>query len=242
MKRLIAVLLPLVFACGKDQWDDCITSTGPMQEEERTVEAFHTVLLQDRVDLLLEERGASIAVQGGSNLLGQVRTEVVDGVLRIRDENRCRWVRSFKPRITVKVPVDRVAMIEPHGTGNVTATATLRRSVFRIEQWNGQGSARMVLDVDTCYVGLHTGAGAVTWSGSCAVAYLYTADMGPIDASGLHAREVYITNAGNGDVRCQADSVLDTRIQHTGDVRYRGSPTTVRSTISGSGRLIHDGP
>lgn len=242
LKRILPFLLPLVFACEKDQWDDCVTSTGAREQEERTVAPFHAVLLQDRVDLLLEERGTSIAVEGGAHLLAQVRTQVVDGVLRIHDDNRCRWVRSFKPRITVKVPVDQVALIELRGTGNVATTAPLRRSVFRIEQWNGQGSVRMELEVDTCFAGLHTGAGDVTWAGTCAVAYLYTADMGPIDAGGLRTREVYITNAGNGDVRCHADSILDVRIQHTGDIRYRGSPGVVRSTITGTGRLIAEGP
>ncbi len=238
-KYVIALLAALLLVgCQKDQWDDCFTSTGPNTLEERSVADFYAVELNDRVDLVLEQRAVgSIAVEAGNNLLDQVETSVVDGWLTIRNHNSCNWVRSFKPRITVKVPADQVAFLMLRGTGNVSTNSTITRSVFRVEQNGAQGSAVFNLDVDTCYAGLHTGAGNVTYSGSTTVAYLYSGAMAPIDAMGLNADVTLVNNSGVADIRCQASVYLDAQIYGVGDVYYSGEPS-ITSQLVGTGQLI----
>jgi len=240
MTRAIAIaLLCVLSACGKDGWDDCVTSTGPMRAEERDVPAFHAVDLSDRVDLVLERRPTgSLVVEAGRNLLGQVSTEVVDGVLRVRNDNRCNWVRSFKPRITVRVPVADVGELVLRGTGHVTSDDTVRRGAFRIQQQNAQGSVTLTVDVDVCEVGLHTGAGDVTLLGRSGTVHLYSGIQGPIDASGMRAAVVHVNNSGVADIRCQATGSLYAGIHGVGDVLYSGRPDSVRSEITGRGRLI----
>src|SRR6187402_160202 len=44
-----------------------------------------------------------IRVTCGSNLIGKIETEITDGILRIRNNNHCNWVRSFDPYIKVEV-------------------------------------------------------------------------------------------------------------------------------------------
>ena len=106
LKYAIPLCVLLLAGCQREQWDDCITSTGPKSEEVRAVGNFTSVDIQDRIDLVLESRAeGSIAVEAGRNLIGQVRTDVRDGVLYIESDITCRWVRSFKPRIIVKVPI-----------------------------------------------------------------------------------------------------------------------------------------
>ena len=52
------------------------------------------------------------------------------------------------------------------------------------------------VDVDTCVAGLHSGAGNVVYTGRAGLAFLYSAGMGPIDASGLEAEHVLVNNSG----------------------------------------------
>lgn len=240
-RPVIALCVGLLFAgCGKEQWDDCITSTGPMHNELRHVGDLHTIDLDDRVDVVLEPRDhGTVVVEAGRNLLDQVSTEVENGVLRIRNENRCNWVRSFKPRITVHVPIDQVATLLLRGTGNVTGNGTIERERFTIEQHGAQGSCDLTLDVQRVDVALHTGAGDVTLHGRCTgVANLYNGIMGPIDASDMIARFVNINNSGVTDIRCAVDDWLDVQIHDAGDVYYRGDPNGIGSVLTGTGRLI----
>lgn len=242
MRRVLPLLMVLLAACEAEQWDDCVTSTGPPREEERAVGPFHRVVLEDRVDLVLEDRMAgTVNVVAGGNLLDQVVTEVEGGTLTVRNENRCNWVRSFKPRITVRVPMDAVVELELRGTGNVSAVDTVRQPVFRIEQRNAQGTVELGLAVDTCYVGLHTGAGDVRLSGTCGVAYLYSGFMGPIDAGALAAQEVNVNNSGVADIICRAQQRLNAQLFDVGDVRYYGDPV-LQATVSGSGQVVRLGP
>ncbi|MBX2980593.1 MAG: DUF2807 domain-containing protein [Flavobacteriales bacterium] len=243
VKRLAIALMPLLLvACTKEQLDDCITSAGPMRTEERSLGAFQAIELNDRVDLLMEQRASgSVAVEAGRNLLGQVITEVRDGVLYIRNDNRCNWVRSLKPRITVKLSLDDVRELTLRGTGNVSATDTLRTDLLNIQQWSGQGIVELPVSVSTCIVGLHTGAGEVRLSGTCSGRLeLFSGIMAPIDASALRARDVSVNNSGVADIRCWATEVLDARLYNVGDVYYRGDPPTVQSSATGTGRLIRE--
>lgn len=236
---LFLVIL-LLTGCGKDQWDDCITSTGAIRQEERSVEGFHTVSLTDRIDLVFEHRDTnSVAVEAGLNLIDQVVTEVRDGVLYVSNGNRCNWVRSFKPRITVKVPLAQVRKLELSGTGNVSAADTLRRSGFFIEQRGAEGSVVLPVVVDELIISLHTGSGDVVLTGRCnANAYLFSGIMSPIDASGMRCWNMNVNNSGVSDIRCKADGHLDVGINGIGDVYYGGSPTGITTNGTGSGRLI----
>ena len=242
LRFVISIALLMLFAgCEKEQWDDCITSTGPERSEERVLSGFHSVDLSDRIDLVLDHSPATtIVVEAGRNLMDQVSTDVRDSVLYIKNHNRCNWVRSFKPRITVKVPIGSVRSLILRGTGDVSATDTVKHDVFRIDQWLAMGTADLRVDVKAIYVGLHTGAGDVVLRGRASTnANFYSGIMGTIDASQMRARFVNINNSGIGDFKCWVDVGLNAEINDVGDVYYRGDPLFVESNINGSGELIH---
>jgi len=242
LRVAIALGAVLLLGCQREQLDDCITSAGPMATQERALAEFSSIDLKDRVDLLFEHRSSNtVAVEAGSSLLDQVVTEVRDGTLYISNENRCNWVRSFKPRITVKVPLDQIAKLTVRGTGNVDCADTLVRERFDLAQWSAQGSVRMLLDVQTLDAGLHTGAGDVKLEGRCSgEAFLYSGIMGPLDASGLRSRFVSVNNSGIADVRCWATTFLVVQLNSFGDVYFSGDPLNVESSINGTGRLIRE--
>lgn len=241
LRPTIIALLPLVLcACQQEQWDDCITSTGPASSEQREVAGFRTIELHDRIDLVLDPGTVGrVAVSGGRNLLDQVRTEVVAGTLRISNANTCNWVRSFKPRITVRASSVGLERLVLRGTGDVTCADTLRAPFLAVEQWGAQGTARLMLAVNTLEVGLHTGAGDAVLLGRCTdEARLYSGIMAPIDASGLRASRVAVNNSGITDIRCWAEDELHVFIGDAGDVLHRGDPPLLHTDIRGSGRVL----
>lgn len=110
LKWAIALSVVLLSGCQREQWDDCITSAGPMRSEGASSGTF-TVDLRDRINLVLKH--ASVRMNNrsrgsGVNLLDQVRAEVRDGVLYLENDNACKWVRSYKPRITGEIMISTV--------------------------------------------------------------------------------------------------------------------------------------
>ncbi|MBL7957579.1 MAG: DUF2807 domain-containing protein [Flavobacteriales bacterium] len=241
LKPLVLFSAIALMGCQREQWNDCVTGTGEHATEVRSVGAFTAIELEDRIDLVLEARSSgSIAVEGGENLLGQISTEVSEGTLRIRSAMKCNWVRSFKPRITVHAPVDALCRITLRGTGDVRCADTLRCDGFLLEQWGGEGSTRLSVRMGRLDILLHTGAGDALITGRCEEVNLYSGIMAPIDAGALRAGAVRVNNSSTGDIRCWAVNELDAQVRSVGDVYYTGAPATVRSTITGSGSLIHE--
>jgi hypothetical protein len=239
LKRAFPILLLMLAGCQREQWDDCVTSTGPLRMEERSLGAFTAIELEDRIDLVLEDRPlGTVAIEGGGNLIGQVATEMSGGALRITNGMRCRWVRSFKPRITVRVPVEGLCRITLRGTGDVSCADTIRCDYFLLEQWGAEGRTDLLLRTTRSDIAMHTGAGSVTISGTADLLELFSGIMAPIDARGVAASTVNVNNGGVSDIRCRTNGALNVLIDDAGDVYYAGGPSTVNSTINGSGRLI----
>lgn len=239
LKRALPLALILLTSCEREQMNDCVTSTGPMRTEERSVGAFSAIELNDRIDLVIGPRATgTVAVEAGRNLLGQLVTEVKDGVLVIRNDMTCHWVRSFKPRITVHVPINTWQRLSLRGTGNVHTTDTIVGDYLEVEQWEGEGSTLLLVRTLNTNIAMHTGAGSITLRGTTSAAYLYSGIMAPLDASGLHAEDVTVNNSGVADIRCRASQSLNVQLFDAGDVYYYGAPATITSTVTGSGRLI----
>lgn len=242
MKQLSIACVALVLAgCAKENRGDCLVSTGALASEVRTVSGFHSILLDDRIDLELTQdtsTGPSLVVEAGRNLLPRVSTEVRNGELHISSDLTCNWVRNLKERPLVRVTFPSLERITYSGVGNITATTPIRGRTFRLEQWDGHGTVHLELQVDTCWVGLHTGVGDAILAGSVQQLSLYTLNFAHIDAASLSAREVFVNNSGSGDIRCRASEALFVQVRNVGDVYYASDPAIVDAQITGSGRLI----
>lgn len=239
--RLLPALL--LTACTPEHMDDCFTSTGPQRVEERSVGGFTAIRLSGRVDLELRQdtlAPPSVTVEAGRNLMEHLRTEVVDGELRVENTIRCHWVRGMKELPLVRITVPRLERFTYSGLGDVEVLGTLRMPSFRFEQHEGQGTVRMHLEADTCWFGLHTGVGDVVLGGRTHTAYLYAANFGRVDARALDARQVLLNNSGSGDIHCSARDALYAILTNAGDVYYRGDPPVVEVSETGSGRLFRE--
>lgn len=233
---LLCLLMALCGGCQREQWDDCITSTGPQRTELRQLAVYQAITLHDRIDLVLEERPAgTVVVEAGRNLLAQVITEVDGGHLRIRNDNRCNWVRSFKPRITVRVALQDLHLLELLGTGDVSCNGTIRGPWFKLDQDGGMGRTELRMEVDSCSIGSRSGAGDLICHGTAGAGSIYQSGTGHVDAYDLAIARAEVKNDGIVHLRCRATQRLIATVEGSGDIRYAGAPPEVHSHISGTG-------
>jgi hypothetical protein len=238
----IALLSIALSGCAKENMGDCFTSTGPWTMEQRSVPDFSIIKLNDRIDLVITQdslaEAPTVTVEAGRNILPNVVTELRDGLLYIGNGMRCNWVRDLKERPLVRVTVRALDEIVYSGVGDVSATTPIRGSTFRLEQWDGHGTVRLELDVDTCWIGMHTGVGDAVITGRTHTAWYYTANFAHIDGQGLGARVVLLNNSGSGDIRCRASEALFAQVRNVGDVYYSGDPPVLDAVVLGPGRLV----
>lgn len=241
---VIALWTLVLSGCAKERMDDCFTSTGERVVEQRSVPHFRIIKINDRVDLEITQDSTAtsptVVVEAGRNILPAVVTEMRDGMLYIGNAMRCNWVRRIGEKPLVRVTVRALDELVYSGVGDVRATTPISGRTFRLEQWDGHGTVRLRLEVDTCWIGLHTGVGDAVITGRTHTAHLYTLNFAHVDACALDARQVLVNNSGSGDIRCRAVDAVFAQVRNVGDLYVGGSPAVLDVVRSGNGRVITD--
>jgi len=228
-------------SCKKGGVTDCINTTGRITNENRNVETFNSIILRDNVNLILTKSDSnSIIVEAGANIIGNISTKVSsDGVLELRNDNSCNWIRSFDVPVNVYLNYTDIDSIEYHSIGNITCTNTVLTDTLWISAYEGAGLIDLELDVKTLYCSLHYGTLDIVLRGKSGLSYVYSASFGLINMLDIESNFLYINNKSSNDVYVRVATYLGATIENIGDIYYAGNPETVTLEQIGSGVLRH---
>ncbi len=236
------LLFPLAFmlgGCEKEPLLDCVKRTGDIQIEERQVGAFDEIELRDHVFLrIVPDSVNRVRVRAGEHLIGKVRTSVTDGKLRISNENTCNWTRSYKKKIRVIAHTKDLDHLIHRGSADITTKGTLRGKEFLYDQYRGNGSVHLRLDLDRVRLKLHTGVGDLTCTGNARKTIIFNGATSHMDCEGLNAKEVFVDHRSQGNVSVRAAKKLTAIIRDKGNILSHGDPEKVHEFDNGEGDLI----
>lgn len=239
-RTVILVICWLISAC--QDAGECLQSTGAVVTEVRPLAPFDRIDLSDDIDLVIYpgSQRQEVRITGGGNLLGDIETRVNAGILYLRNNNRCNWVRSFKNTFTAEVYCDSVtALWIEDAVGRVKIKDTISVFNFSLDSYSSMGDYDLLLNCsNAATLAIHNGPANLTVAGICQSQYNYQTGYGRIDCSALASEYVFLTNNGSNDTYVRARQLLEAKIEHTGNVYYSGRPDTVISYIRGRGRLI----
>ncbi len=243
MKRLFLILVLvscLLVSCKKDSGVGCFNTTGNIKTELRSIAGFNTILLRDNVNLILKKSNAnSVVVEAGSNLINGIVTDVNNnGVLEIRNDNNCNWIRSFDNPVNVYLNYVDIDSIQYRSIGNITTDNVLQTDSLWIMAHEGAGVINLNIDVRTLYCALHYGTLDIILSGKSGLSYVYSASFGLINMLSLKSNFVYIDSRSSNDTYVWADIHLGATIENIGNIYYQGNPESVSFDKLGPGELI----
>ena len=185
-------------------------------EQVRSVTPFKTIDSQGPVSLVVEVGKAySVRVEGNQKFIDRVKTDVVNGELRL----------SFADKNSKNINIDdgeRVVVTMPELTS------------FR-----GEGAGLMILNnvrterFDVNY----RGAGSLQMNGKVGQLRLNAEGVGEVDAKALIAQDADVTFRGIGDVSVHATNKLNASVQGLGNLTYYGKPASVSKSVSGIGNV-----
>ncbi|MFM7054450.1 MAG: GIN domain-containing protein [Bacteroidota bacterium] len=226
-------------SCGKDPFCNCFESTGSNTSETRAVESFSTIEVFNNVNVNWHQSvDYKLVVTCGSNLLDGIQTDVEAGVLKIRNGNRCNWMRDPGNTFWVDVYSPAPSSIICRTVGDIICKDTIRNSVFLAESWDGTGTIKLILDVSEAYLKIHTGPVDIIAKGTTDYCYLYNTGNGYIRAEELQTRDAFVMSRSTGDCYVNSNTTLQVKIDYQGDIYYSGQPSSIQSQITGTGRLI----
>ena len=238
MKKIItlSLVVAFTFSCSA-QWGKKIKGNGNTVTIERSVGDYDAVALAGWFDVdLVDGKEGEIILEGESNLLEYIKTEVKDGKLVIKVEKGVNLKpSSWDDGIRITVPVDRIDALTLSGSGDIVGKKTIKTDTFKTTM---SGSGDITVDVETNMVEARmSGSGDINLSGSTENFEAAISGSGDIKAYELEAENVNATVSGSADIKVTANKMLKARVSGSGDISYRGNPDKVDTKVSGSGDI-----
>lgn len=226
-------------SCKKDDLCNCMESTGSRITTARITETFNSIELNNNIDVILTPDTVHyVEISCGKNLQDGIKTDVVNGRLKIRNVNKCNWLRDFKNEFILNIHYVSIQQITNNGSGNLSCADTLRENYLKVDSWNGTGSLAFLFNGGEIYLKVHTGPADMIAGGKADLLYIYAAGNGYMKTADLEARNVYVTTNSTGDCEVFPQQELEATINYNGDVYYKGTPVVISKIITGKGRLI----
>ena len=234
------MLTLLVMGCEKIPGEDCFKSTGEIVIEHRSVDPFEHIVLEDNINLILTQGNEeAISIRAGENLLESIITEVNNNELKIKNENKCNWVRDFNKEIDVYLSVRNLCSITYRSSGMILSTNTITTDSLNIAVWDGTGTIDMDINTRVSVLSIHYGSVDFHMRGQSNVGYIYAGSYGPFFCEDLVTTFMFMDNRGSNDCYVHCVKQLEVEIEYTGSIYYTGNPEIVKANITGTGQLVN---
>lgn len=217
----------------------CFDATGPLTTERQIVVGEWQSIknLTEGSVFYTQQDTFLVMIDADQRLFETILVQNVSGNLVIDIDEDCLQnvdmmrFNIFSPQFTG---------IENRGEGHFIAADTVLAPEISITS-SGKGNVEFNKLISTNCTVNHTGSGNVQIIGldTCAMVNINHSGIGNIQAYQLIAGDVTVTNSGSGQVQVHCSGVLNVTISGSGDVYYKGAPTAINPTITGSGQLIN---
>jgi len=234
----IAFISLLLFTtCSKENSFDCLKSTGTIITEKRNLPDFNSIFIEDNIDVyIVQDTFRNVKIEAGKNIISNIKTEVTEKTLFIKNANKCNWVRSYKKKIKVFVTTNDLTTITHDGEGLITSNDTLKTDTLFLHI-TGAGDIRFNINAKLIWLDMYV-LGNVELSGVTDRLNASVNSFGHLLTKGLICKECNILSTGEGDAYVYCKETLKATIKHVGNIYYYGNPEVER-IITGDGKIVN---
>ena len=238
--RFLLLLLGMLSFSSCEKICDCAKSTGEITSEFRNTANIQQIELYNNIDLVIHiDSIPKLKITAGKNLIPEIATDNVNGVLKIRNKNNCNWVRDFNTSIIVEVWTSSINyLLVKDATGDVYFKDSLDCNNFYFDSFNCTGKFHFKLKGSDAHLNINTGPADIIAVGKVINFYLYGAGYGRLDCVNLHSDYVFVTNKGTNDCIVNAQQLIEAKIFGVGNIYYKGYPAAILKKEFGQGKLI----
>lgn len=247
MKYIIALwVLVMLSACDSDQGLNCFQAAGDIIQVEVEVQPFAKILVEERVQLIVEKGEAhKVIVETGDNLFNDIEVSSKNGLLTLENNNGCNLVREYGiTKIFVTTPTLKEIRnssglsVESRGVLAFPELTLLSEDRESEDQFHIDGDFVLNLDVGHLEI-IANGLSKMYFSGTADSAMLgiYDGDV-RIDASDLIIQELRLFHRGTQDMIVNPQQSIRGKIVSVGDVISLNEPEVVEVEELFRGELI----
>jgi hypothetical protein len=236
VKFIVTTLLSFsLFSCNFDiNINNGVRGNGHVTTEKRMVnQAYTSIKATEGLDVYLTQSDTeSVTVEADENLQDLIKTEVVNGVLKIHTEKNIGKCTSKKVYVSFK---DVNSIISTSGS-DVYSTNTITFQNLMLETTSGSD---MKLDVNTDILTCKSTSGSdLNLSGKTNKLFAEATSGSDIKAENLIAQSSDVKATSGSDITINTQKELTAKATSGGDIRYLGNPETVNKNEGVSGGSI----
>lgn len=211
MKKLVLILFAgiIISSCSKER----ITGNGPVVTENRSLSNFNAVSVSGSTDVYITYgSNYKVEVKGYSNLLSHFESRLVNNTLYLGYES---GVNVHNDNTEVFITMPALGGLQLAGSGNISTTGNFAGNTNFETRIEGSGNITIAQGSTQNFNSSITGSGNVY-------------------AFGMVATNAETNTTGSGNTEITVTNQLKVKIEGSGNVYYRGTPTVV-ANITGSG-------
>ena len=235
--KLFLIAIVLFTSCKKEA---CFSEAGGEVIVTRATTAFHEIDVNDNVNVVLtQDTMESIRVSAPQHLEPNISTTIENGILILKNEATCTWLRDASEKATVYVHLKKLDKILYAGSGQVTSTNTLMADNLMLYSKEGAGNIELTLNARQTLSYIMDENADFILHGTSDVCWSYTASRGTIDFADFVVKKMIIEYGGVRDATIHVTDSLNSIIYYKGNLFYKGAPSITKDEVHSSGRLIH---
>lgn len=239
MKNLITLSIILLFSTQiqAQWWGKSIKGNGEVTTENRTTQGDYDEISVAGFFNVTLVKGAegNLTIEGESNLLQHVITEVDGDRLIIKVEKKQNLKPSWGKDIRITVPFEDISKISLSGSGEIMSKDVIKARDFSVSV---SGSGDINLEVESQITDSRvTGSGDLVLTGNTKEHNASVTGSGDLEAGRFKAETVDAKVTGSGDIRISCEKAIRARVTGSGDIEYVGNPQKQDTKVSGSGDI-----
>lgn len=235
------IVIIMLSSCSGQQKDDCLTSMGDIVSLDRDVSGFDKLYVEDRIKVVLIQDSTQygrIELNGPSNLLDQIESNVSNQQLRLVNRNTCNFVRSFNYEIKIIVYIKELTGLHIESIAEVVSNDTINIGFLNILH-PALSDIKLILSGDEVFIQSRNSAKTIL-EGNLRVLKGSIEEISDLNSEHLICEEVYIDSHSPLDCYVNATKGMYMNIHNSGNIFYLNEPSEYKilANRTGSGQLI----
>lgn len=239
MKKLILITLLACFSISNAQKSK---RNKTIKGNEKEVTVSRTTPEYDKIEVggsfdvkLISGKEGTLTIKGDENLVELLKTEVVNGTLKVRFERGKMIQYNYKSTLEITIPFEQINGLSFSGSGNFFGKDIITTENLEVEI---AGSGNVKFESNTTNTKIErSGSGNLNIKGKTKNLEIESTGSGNANASELLAENVVASQTGSGNIKVNCSKKLVARSTGSGSIIYKGNPEKVDKSSSGSGSI-----
>ena len=245
MKNIFYIILVVICglsSCKKATDRTCWKGSGEPATKIVQLDDFSRIVVKEKIELtLIQDTANYLEIEGFANMNDLIQTEIKEGELTIKNENKCDFLRNYsKKGIAMKLHFKDIDFIDFHGTEPLFTQGVITTDRLEFQCIDGAGTVQLHVNVHEFNAVQGNGFGNYIVTGTCHQSNQILANNGFCDALGLTVTgSLAVVNRSQAHGKFNVSGTQEVRLQTTagGDIMYRGEAVDLQKSELGTGKI-----